>query len=428
MQELQKKIKNRKIAVIGLGYVGLPLALAFNEITNVIAYDIDVARILALKNGYDHTNELTAAELSLIHSLTLSNTVDDLKLADTYIVTVPTPIKNDKTPDLNPIISASKLVGNALSSGDIVIYESTVFPGCTEEVCVPILEKHSGLKFNKDFFCGYSPERINPGDKTRRLTDIVKVTSGSTPEIATLVDELYAQIISAGTHKASSIRVAEAAKVIENTQRDVNIALINELAQLFERMDLDTKEVLEAAGTKWNFLPFRPGLVGGHCIGIDPYYLTHKAKSIGYNPEMIIAGRKINDSMGAYIANRMMEALEQAGGKGKTPRILIMGLTFKENCPDIRNSKVIDVIECLESSGCYIDVYDPWANPEEVQREFRISLTSRPESSQYDGIIVAVAHNEFFSLADWINSLLSKNGIIYDLKYVLPQSKSTIRL
>ena len=428
MQNLQKKIRDRQIAVIGLGYVGLPLALAFNEITNVIAYDIDVVRIDALKNGHDHTNELTAEELSLMRSLSLTKTADDVKLADTYIVTVPTPIKSDKTPNLNPILSASKLVGNALSRGDIVIYESTVFPGCTEEVCVPILEKHSGLEFNKDFFCGYSPERINPGDKTRRLTDIVKVTSGSTPEIATVVDELYAQIVSAGTHKASSIRVAEAAKVIENTQRDVNIALINELAQLFERMDLDTKEVLEAAGTKWNFLPFRPGLVGGHCIGIDPYYLTHKAKSIGYNPEMIIAGRKINDCMGDYVANRMTKALEEAGGRGKPPRVLIMGLTFKENCPDIRNSKVIDVIKCLESSGCYIDVYDPWANPEEVQRQFKISLTTKPESGQYDGIIVAVAHSEFFGLADWINSLLSKNGIIYDLKYVLTQSKNTIKL
>ena len=433
MKNSQKKIRDRQLAIIGLGYVGLPLAVAFNHITNVIGFDIDRARINALNDGRDHTNELTPDELSQLSTLTLTSVVDDLKKADIYIVTVPTPIKDDKTPDLDPILSATKMVGSILSSGDIVIYESTVFPGCTEEICVPVLEKYSGLKFNKDFFCGYSPERINPGDKTHRLSNIIKVTSGSTPEISTLIDTLYAQIISAGTYQASSIRVAEAAKVIENTQRDVNIALINELAQLFEKMDLDTEEVLKAAGTKWNFLPFRPGLVGGHCIGIDPYYLTHKAKSIGYNPKMIVAGRDINDSMGTYVAHQMLKAIEATGDASipphiLVPRILVMGLTFKENCPDIRNTKVVDVVQTLETMGCDVDIHDPWAIPKEVESEFNIKLTTEPEKQRYDGIIVAVAHDEFIKAGDWIKSLLKKNGVIYDLKYVLPQSENIIKL
>lgn len=428
MKNSQKKIRDSQLAIIGLGYVGLPLAVAFNHITNVIGFDIDRARINALNDGCDHTNELTPDELSQLSTLTLTSVVDDLKKADIYIVTVPTPIKDDKTPDLDPLLSATKMVGSILSPGDIVIYESTVFPGCTEEICVPVLEKYSGLKFNKDFFCGYSPERINPGDKTHRLSNIIKVTSGSTPEISTLIDTLYAQIILAGTYQASSIRVAEAAKVIENTQRDVNIALINELAQLFEKMDLDTEEVLKAAGTKWNFLPFRPGLVGGHCIGIDPYYLTHKAKSIGFNPKMIVAGRDINDSMGTYVAHQMLKAIVTTGAASIPPRILVMGLTFKENCPDIRNTKVVDVVQTLETMGCDVDIHDPWAIPKEVESEFNIKLTTEPEKQRYDGIIVAVAHDEFIKAGDWIKSLLKKNGVIYDLKYVLPQSENIIKL
>jgi len=428
MHSPQKKFSNRKVAVIGLGYVGLPLAVALTKVTDVIAFDINTKRIEALKAGQDNTNELTPEECSNLPSLTLTYSMEHLKLADIYIVTVPTPINDDKTPDLSSILSASKMVGSVISPGDIIIYESTVFPGCTEEICVPVLEKYSGLKFNDGFFCGYSPERINPGDKTRRLNSIVKITSGSTPEIATVVDDLYASIVSAGTHKASSIQIAEAAKVIENTQRDVNIALINELAQLFNKMGLDTEEILEAAGTKWNFLPFRPGLVGGHCIGVDPYYLTHKAKSVGYNPKMIVAGREINDSMGSYVANQMVKALRRDKNRLTPFNILIMGMTFKENCPDIRNTKVVDIIKSLEACDCNVDIHDPWANPEEVKNEFKIELTAKPKENRYDAVMVAVAHNEFIGAIDWINSLLKKNGVIYDLKYVFSNSKDIIRL
>jgi UDP-N-acetyl-D-galactosamine dehydrogenase len=413
------------IAVIGLGYVGLPLAVEFGKVMNVIGFDINRDRISELKNYHDRTREVEPADLKLATRLTYSNDIAELKKADYFIVTVPTPIDEFKKPDLRPLEGASKTVGSVLKKGDIVIYESTVYPGCTEEVCVPILEQISGLKFNVDFFCGYSPERINPGDKAHRVTTIKKVTSGSTPEIADQVDALYKLIIKAGTHKASSLKVAEAAKVIENSQRDVNIAFVNELALIFERIGIDTSEVLEAAGTKWNFLPFRPGLVGGHCIGVDPYYLTHKAESLGYHSEVILSGRRINDNMGIHIANKVVKLMAHNELPIHNANVLVLGITFKENCPDIRNSRVVDVIRELQSFGIQVDVFDPLADNAEVQHEYGMSLIEKP-TKKYHGIVMAVAHEEFKKL-DWKGMSLEKT-VVYDVKGVLDRSLVTARL
>tara|TARA_R110001583_G_scaffold53238_3_gene164494 strand:- start:422 stop:1690 length:1269 start_codon:yes stop_codon:yes gene_type:complete len=416
-----------KIAVIGLGYVGLPLALEFGKNNfDVIGYDIDLDRITGLKSGYDFTNEVSGEDLNKVDTVYYTSKEENLRAPNIYIVTVPTPIDSFKQPDLTPLKKASSLVGKYLSEGDIVIYESTVFPGCTEEICVPILEESSGLIFNKNFYCGYSPERINPGDKIRRVHNIIKVTSGSTEQVSKLVDELYSSIVSAGTHRVSSIKVAEAAKIIENTQRDLNISFVNELALIFDRMNIDTLEVLEAAGTKWNFLPFRPGLVGGHCIGVDPYYLTHKAESLGYHPQVILSGRKINDGMGVYIANKVVKLMVRQGHRVKDTKTLILGITFKENCPDIRNSKVIDVVNELIEFGVKVDVYDPHASNEQVKREYGIDLVEKP-SENYDAIILAVAHDEFKQ----IDFKSFKNGletIIYDVKGFLPRDIITNRL
>lgn len=414
-----------KIGIIGLGYVGLPLAVEFGKVMDVVGFDINQERINELKKGFDRTKEVESEELKSSKKLTYSSNLQDLKSANYFIVTVPTPVDEYKKPDLSPLISASKTVGSVLKKGDIVIYESTVYPGCTEEDCVPILEKVSGLKFNVDFFCGYSPERINPGDKQHRVTTIKKVTSGSTPEVAEKVDQLYKKIITAGTHKASSLKVAEAAKVIENAQRDINIAFVNELALIFDRMGIDTQEVLEAAGTKWNFLPFRPGLVGGHCIGVDPYYLTHKAESVGYHPEVIIAGRRINDNMGAHIAGKVIKLMAQHELPIHKSNILMLGITFKENCPDIRNSKVVDVIRELQSFGTTVEVYDPQADAEEVKHEYGLSLISKPDK-KYHAIVLAVSHEEFKSL-DW-NSIKEPNSVVYDVKGFLKKSSVTARL
>ncbi len=403
-----------KIAVIGIGYVGLPLAVEFGKKREVVGFDINSKRIDELKNGIEKTKEVDTEELSQAKYLTFSTLEEDITSAKIYIVTVPTPIDEFKKPDLRPLVAASKTVGNVLKEGDIVIYESTVYPGCTEEVCVPILENVSGLKFNQDFYCGYSPERINPGDKQHRLPNIKKVTSGSTPEIADKVDQLYSSIITAGTHKVSSIKVAEAAKVIENAQRDLNIAFVNELSLIFDRMGISTLEVLEAASTKWNFLPFKPGLVGGHCIGVDPYYLTHKAQSLGYHPEVILAGRKINDNMGVFVANKVIKLMSQNGNIIKGSKALILGITFKENCPDIRNSKVIDVIRELESFGVDVDVYDPYADPTEVNEEYNIDLKTSLNGETYDVIIIAVAHDDFRTLN--LDNLKNDKTIIYDIK------------
>jgi len=414
-----------KVAIIGLGYVGLPLAVEFGKVLPVIGFDINKERIVELKKGYDRTREVEPHDLELSKNLAYSYEIEDIKGANYFIVTVPTPIDEYKNPDLEPLRSASKTVGSVLKKGDIVIYESTVFPGCTEEECVPILEKVSGLRFNIDFFCGYSPERINPGDKLHRVATIKKVTSGSTPEIAERVDQLYKKIIKAGTHKASSLKVAEAAKVIENSQRDVNIAFVNELALIFERIGIDTHEVLEAAGTKWNFLPFKPGLVGGHCIGVDPYYLTHKAESLGYHCEVILSGRRINDNMGIHIANSVIKLMAQNDLPINKANVLVLGITFKENCPDIRNSRVVDVIRELESFGTLVDVYDPFANEEEVSHEYNLRLTSSL-NKKYHAVIVAVGHQEFTKL-DW-DSLCSENTVIYDVKGILDKDKITARL
>ena len=414
-----------KVGIIGLGYVGLPLAVEFGKILDVLGFDINVDRIKELSDGYDRTREVDRDELSSSKKLRYSSRIEDLRDRNYFIVTVPTPIDEFKNPDLKPLESASKTVGQVLKKGDIVIYESTVYPGCTEEICVPILEKTSGLVFNKDFFCGYSPERINPGDKQHRVTTIKKVTSGSTPEIAEKVDQLYKKIIHAGTHKASSLKVAEAAKVIENSQRDLNIAFVNELALIFERIGIDTHEVLEAAGTKWNFLPFKPGLVGGHCIGVDPYYLTHKAESVGYHPEVILSGRRINDNMGIYVANCVIKLMAQHELPINKSDILILGITFKENCPDIRNSRVIDVIRELQSFGTNIDVYDPEADAAEVNHEYRLSLIKKVEK-RYHAIVLAVGHQVFNSL-DW-NAIKFDNTVIYDVKGILAKDKSTARL
>ena len=421
--------KDTRIAVIGLGYVGLPLAVEFGKRYLTTGFDINRSRIAALISGHDSTLEVDTAALESAAHLSYTTDVDKLKTCNIYIVTIPTPIDIHKRPDLSPLEKASETVGKVLSKDDIVIYESTVYPGATEEVCVPILEKHSGLTFNKNFYCGYSPERINPGDKEHRVTTIKKVTSGSTLEIADKVDALYRSIITAGTHKASSIKVAEAAKVIENTQRDINIALINELAMIFRRLGIDTEEVLKAAGSKWNFLPFRPGLVGGHCIGVDPYYLTHKAMKVGYYPEIILTGRKLNDSMGKYVANEIINLMTKKRIQVVDSNILVMGLTFKEDCPDIRNTGVVDVVQELSGFHCNIDVYDPWIDKEESIREYGITPVEQPEPGKYDAVIIAVAHHQFKAMGiTAIRALGKKNHVLYDIKYILPAEKVDGRL
>jgi UDP-N-acetyl-D-galactosamine dehydrogenase len=422
-------IKNINLAVIGLGYVGLPLAVEFAGKRAVVGFDINQARIDELKSGHDNTLEVDEDELKALSTLKFTTNVEDLKNCNTYIVTVPTPIDKHKQPDLTPLIKASEMLGSILKKGDLVIYESTVYPGATEDDCVPVLEKNSGLTFNQGFYAGYSPERINPGDKEHRVSTIVKVTSGSTPEIANLVDALYSEIITAGTHKADSIKMAEAAKVIENTQRDVNIALINELAIIFNKLGIDTEGVLKAAGSKWNFLPFRPGLVGGHCIGVDPYYLTHKAESIGHYPQMILAGRRVNDGMGSYIAGQLVKALLKKKIQVEGARILIMGLTFKEDCPDLRNTKVIDIISELSEYGIAVDVFDPLVNVEAAKREYGISPVVTIENNTYDAILIAVAHRQFKEMgAPAIRALGKSNHVLYDLKYVLKADEVDIRL
>lgn len=419
----------KKIAVVGLGYVGLPLAAAFGEKREVVGFDINTKRIAELKDGVDFTREVSSEELATSRYLSFTDSLDGIADCQVYIVTVPTPIDEYKSPDLTPLVKASESVGKVLKKGDIVVYESTVFPGATEEVCVPVLEKMSGLKFNQDFFAGYSPERINPGDKEHRVTTIMKVTSGSTPEIADEVNDLYADIITAGTHKASSIKVAEAAKVIENTQRDLNIALMNELSMIFARIGIDTHEVLAAAGTKWNFLPFKPGLVGGHCIGVDPYYLTHKAQAIGYHPEIILAGRRVNDNMGPYAAAELVKAMIKRGHTIANSRVLVMGLTFKENCPDLRNTRVIDVVNELKDFGCQVDVTDCWANNEEAEHEYGISLVPEPKAGEYDAVFLAVPHREYAALsAEQLRAYTNSNGVLFDLKGVLPLGQADLRL
>ena len=421
--------KDTRIAVIGLGYVGLPLAVEFGKIYPTTGFDINRSRIAALISGHDSTLEVDTAALESAAHLSYTTDVDKLKTCNIYIVTIPTPIDIHKRPDLSPLEKASETVGKVLSKDDIVIYESTVYPGATEEVCVPILEKHSGLTFNKNFYCGYSPERINPGDKEHRVTTIKKVTSGSTLEIADKVDALYRSIITAGTHKVSTIKVAEAAKVIENTQRDINIALINELALIFRRLGIDTEEVLKAAGSKWNFLPFRPGLVGGHCIGVDPYYLTHKAMKAGYYPEIILTGRKLNDSMGKYVANEIINLMTKKRIQVVDSNILVMGLTFKEDCPDIRNTRVVDVVQELSGFHCNIEVYDPWIDKEESIREYGITPVEQPEPGKYDAVIIAVAHHQFKAMGiTAIRALGKKNHVLYDIKYILPAEKVDGRL
>jgi UDP-N-acetyl-D-galactosamine dehydrogenase len=423
------KPENLKLSIIGLGYVGLPLAVEFGRKRTVLGFDINQRRIEELKAGNDFTLEATHEELAAAKHLSYTTNLDDLRACNCYIVTVPTPIDEHKRPDLTPLIKASETVGKVLKKGDIVIYESTVYPGCTEEDCVPVLEKQSGLKFNQDFFCGYSPERINPGDKEHRVTTIKKVTSGSTPEIADLVDALYNEIITVGTHRADSIKVAEAAKVIENTQRDLNIALINELALIFNKMGIDTEAVLKAAGSKWNFLPFRPGLVGGHCIGVDPYYLTHKAQAIGYHPEIILAGRRLNDSMGAYVVAQLVKAMTKKRIQVEGAKVLVMGLTFKENCPDLRNTRVVDIIAELKDYNCDVDVYDPWVTAEEAKHEYNIIPIAKPDSGNYDAIILAVAHHQFKDMgAEAIRDLCKPTAVLYDLKYVLSTQESDLRL
>lgn len=429
MSNTPEWLNGARIAVIGLGYVGLPLAVEFGKKFSVIGFDIKQDRIDELCEGRDTTLEVDPEEFALAGNLTFTCNIADLSDCNIFIVTVPTPIDQHKRPDLTPLIKASETVGGVLKRGNIVIYESTVYPGSTEEDCVPVLEKVSGLKFNQDFFCGYSPERINPGDKQHRLTTIIKITSGSTPDIAEKVDDLYASIITAGTYRAENIRVAEAAKVIENTQRDLNIALINELAIIFNRMGVDTEAVLKAAGTKWNFLPFRPGLVGGHCIGVDPYYLTHKAKEIGYHPELILAGRRLNDRMGAYVAGQLVKALLRKCIHVQGARVLVMGLTFKENCPDLRNTRVIDVIAELQDYGIEVDVYDPWVDTAEAEHQYGITPISQPETNAYEGIVLAVAHQEFTAMGlAKMRKLGREVHVLYDLKYVLPADQSDLRL
>ncbi|WP_445370889.1 Vi polysaccharide biosynthesis UDP-N-acetylglucosamine C-6 dehydrogenase TviB [Methylomonas sp. HW2-6] len=422
-------LDNVKIGMIGLGYVGLPLAVEFGRKYPTVGFDINRHRIEELRAGRDHTLEVSGEELAAATRLTYSADLQDIADCSVYIVTVPTPINEHKQPDLTPLQKASDLLGKVVKPGDIVVYESTVYPGATEEVCVPILERVSGLKFNQDFFVGYSPERINPGDKLHRVTNILKVTSGSTPEIAEKVDALYKSIITAGTHKASSIKVAEAAKVIENTQRDVNIALINELALIFNKLGIDTEEVLLAAGTKWNFLPFRPGLVGGHCIGVDPYYLTHKAQAIGYNPEVILSGRRINDGMGVYVVSQLVKLMLKKRIHVQEANVLIMGLTFKENCPDIRNTRVVDIVAELQTYGVNVDIYDPWVDADEARHEYGISPVQQPDKGKYDAIILAVAHDQFRQMPiSAIRALGTPQAIVYDLKYLFPADQTDARL
>lgn len=418
-----------RLAIIGLGYVGLPLAVEFGKRRAVVGFDVNARRIEELRSGLDRTLETEREQLAAAKSLSYSTDAEDLRGCNCFIVTVPTPIDEHKRPDLTPLLRASETIGRVLKRGDIVIYESTVYPGATEEDCVPVLERHSGLKFNQDFFAGYSPERINPGDKSHRLPSIRKITSGSTPAAAELIDALYREIITAGTHKAGSIRIAEAAKVIENTQRDLNIALINELAIIFNRMGIDTEAVLQAAGTKWNFLPFRPGLVGGHCIGVDPYYLTHKAQAIGYHPEIILAGRRLNDSMGGYVVTQLVKAMTIRRIQVDGARVLVMGLAFKENCPDVRNSRVVDIVAELKEYHCQIDVYDPRVAADDAQREYGIAPVRAPEAGAYDAIILAVGHDEFKAMgAPALRALGKPAHVLYDLKYVLPAEASDLRL
>ena len=416
-----------QICVIGLGYVGLPLAVAFGRHRATLGFDIDGERIAELRAGADQTREISPQELSEASHLALTSNPDEISDARIYIVTVPTPVDASHRPDLGPLLAASKTVGAVLKPGDLVIYESTVYPGATEEDCVPVLEAESGLRFNQDFHVGYSPERINPGDQNRRLPDITKVTSGSTPAVAAQVDALYNEVVTAGTHLAPSIRVAEAAKVIENSQRDINIALVNELAMIFNRMGIDTEAVLKAAGSKWNFLPFRPGLVGGHCIGVDPYYLTHKAESLGYHPDILLAGRRLNDGMGTYVAQQMIKALVKRGKPMR--RVLIMGLTFKENCPDLRNTRVIDVLRGLEDYGLSVDVHDPHADPAAAKASLGVELVAQPEQQAYDGIILAVAHSAFIQMQESdFRAFGGEDAVLYDLKYILPPDASDLRL
>jgi len=425
-----KKIDDARVAIVGLGYVGLPLAVEFGRHLDTVGFDIDPKRIADLKAGNDFTLETDAQELKAAKHLQFTTDLEALRGRDVYIVTVPTPIDAAKRPDISALRAASRTVGQVLGKGAIVVYESTVYPGCTEEDCAPILEQVSGLRLNQDFFVGYSPERINPGDKEHRLTTIRKITAGSTPAAATFVDALYGRIITAGTFPASSIRVAEAAKVIENTQRDVNIALINELALIFNRMGLDTLEVLQAAGTKWNFLPFRPGLVGGHCIGVDPYYLTHKSQEMGYHPEMILAGRRINDNMGLYVATEVIRLMVKRGMSLPKAKILILGITFKENCPDVRNTRVVDVVQELKSYGATVDVYDPWADAHVVKHEYGLEILTRPPAAgQYDGIVLAVAHNQFRDMPpEAIHAWGRQDHVLYDIKSLLPADQVDARL
>jgi UDP-N-acetyl-D-galactosamine dehydrogenase len=424
-----RELNTSKIGIIGLGYVGLPLAIEFGKQYPTTGLDVKQERIDELRAGTDSTLEVTSEELADSPQLSFTSNPDELADCNTYIVTVPTPIDDRKCPDLTLLQKASQTVGRLLSRGDVVIYESTVYPGATEEICVPLLEAESGLTFNRDFFAGYSPERINPGDKAHRITNILKVTSGSTPEAADFVDALYNSIITAGTHRASSMKVAEAAKVIENTQRDLNIALINELALIFQRLDISTEEVLEAAGTKWNFLPFRPGLVGGHCIGVDPYYLTHKAQEIGYHPEVILAGRRINDQMGSYVAEQVTRLMTQRNIQVSGSRVLILGLAFKENCPDLRNSRVIDVIQELQGCNVQVDVHDPWISASGAQEEYGIELVQQPGAGEYDAVIITVGHTAFADMgADGLRAFCKPDGILYDVKYLLPADQVDGRL
>ncbi len=419
----------KKVAIIGLGYVGLPLAVEFGKKYTVVGFDIDPRRLAELRDGHDRTLEVSAADLKAAGHLSFSNSIDDIRPSDFFIVTVPTPIDEYNRPDLTPLIKASETVGKALRPGAVVVYESTVYPGCTEDDCVPVLEKFSGLKFNQDFFCGYSPERINPGDKVHTVTKIRKITSGSTPEVARAVNELYSSIITAGTHLAPSIKVAEAAKIIENSQRDINIAFVNELSLIFERMGIDTLDVLEAAGTKWNFLPFRPGLVGGHCIGVDPYYLTHKAESLGYHPEIILAGRRLNDNMPAHVANRIVKLMIQKGQRVQGSSVLVLGLTFKENCPDIRNSKVIGVIRELQDYGCNVTIHDPWADAADVRHEYGLELSPLPDvetQAAMDAVVLAVAHERFREID--FTGFSKKDVVIFDIKSALSKDLISGRL
>jgi len=422
-------LENTKIAIVGLGYVGLPLAVEFGKRYDTLGFDINATRVEQLRTGLDTTLEVDADELAAASRLRFSASLDDIRTCNVYIVTVPTPIDSAKRPDLTPLIKASEALGKVIKAGDVVVYESTVYPGCTEEVCVPILEKVSGLRYNLDFFAGYSPERINPGDKQHRVTSILKVTSGSNPEVADFVDRLYGSIITAGTHRASSLKVAEAAKVIENTQRDLNIALVNDLAKLFNKLGIDTLEVLQAAGTKWNFLPFRPGLVGGHCISVDPYYLTHKAQEVGHHPDVILAGRRTNDSMGQYIAGEVIRLMVCKGINPVRARILILGLAFKENCPDLRNTRVVDIVDALKGYNAQVEIVDPWVDAAAAMHEYGIGLIGAPEPGQYDAVIVAVGHREFAEIGGaGIRAFGKPASVLYDVKYVLPREAVDGRL